>query len=137
MFIDFAKRIRELVLEFFQHQNYPLELVLAEAGSKYPEVSTAFNMLNLNRNEEIPLENQDSLHYDDIQNVKFDLEPYIAEYSNGIEIIVNYQKNLFKPAHIEYMMESFRNVIEFFSRHPLKRSSEYKEAQKKRSFRKR
>jgi len=136
VFIDFTKKVRESVLEFFRHQNYPLELVLDEVGIKYPEVATSFNMLNITNKEAVPLENPDSFHNENIQNVKFDLEPYITEYSNGIEIIVNYDKNLFKPKNIEYMMEKYRELIEFFAMHPDKQIKEYKETKKRRSFKK-
>jgi amino acid adenylation domain-containing protein len=136
VFIDFTKKVRESVLEFFRHQNYPLELVLDEVGIKYPEVATSFNMINISNKEAVPLENPDSLHNENIQNVKFDIEPYICEYSNGIEIIVNYNKDLFKPKTIEYMMEKYRKLIEFFALNPDKQIKEYKETKKRRSFKK-
>jgi fengycin family lipopeptide synthetase D len=136
MFIDFVKDVQETVLEFFRHQNYPLELVLDEVGIKYPEVAASFNMLNIGNNESVPLENPDSFHDDEIQNVKFDLEPYITEYSNGIEITVNYNRNLFKPKNIEYMMEKYRELINFFALNPGKQIKEYKETKKRRSFKK-
>jgi amino acid adenylation domain-containing protein len=135
-FIDFTQKVQESVLEFFRHQNYPLELVLDEVGIKYPEVATSFNMLNITNKEAVPLENPDSFHNENIQNVKFEIEPYISEYSNGIEIIVNYNKDLFKPKTIEYMMEKYRELIEFFAMHPDKQIKEYKETKKRRSFKK-
>jgi amino acid adenylation domain-containing protein len=136
VFIEFVKDIQETVLEFFRHQNYPLELVLDEVGIKYPEVATSFNMLNIGNKEAVPLENPDSLHNENIQNVKFDIEPYVCEYSNGIEIIVNYNKDLFKPKTIEYMMEKYRQLIEFFALNPDKQIKESKETKKRRSFKK-
>jgi len=136
VFIEFVKDIQETVLEFFRHQNYPLELVLDEVGIKYPEVATSFNMLNIGNKEAVPLENPDSLHNENIQNVKFDLEPYVCEYNNGIEVIVNYNKDLFKPKTIEYMMEKYRGLIEFFALNPDKQIKEYKETKKRRSFKK-
>jgi hypothetical protein len=124
------------VLEFFRHQNYPLELVLDEVGIKYPEVAASFNMLNIGNNETVPLENPDTFHSEEIQNVKFEIEPYITEYGNGIEITVNYNKDLFKPKNIEYMMEKYRKLIEFFALNPNKQIKEYKETKKRRSFKK-
>jgi len=136
VFIDFVKEVRETVLEFFRHQNYPLELVLDEVGIKYPEVAASFNMLNIGTNETVPLENPHSFHNENIQNVKFEIEPYITEYNNGIEINVNYNKNRFKPENIEYIMEKYRKLIEFFALHPNKQIGQYKETKKRRSFKK-
>jgi non-ribosomal peptide synthetase component F len=63
IFISFAKKLQECVLEFFKHQNYPLELVLDEVGIKYPEVAASFNMINIYGNRESAfLENPGSFH---------------------------------------------------------------------------
>jgi acyl carrier protein len=137
VFIDFTKKVGESVLEFFRHQNYPLELVLDEVGITYPEVSTCFNMINITRKETVILEESNSFHNVEIQNVKFDLEPYITEYENAIEIIVNYNKNLFKPKTVEYMMEKYRELIVFFALNPGKEIREYKDTRKRRSFKRR
>jgi len=136
VFIELATKTRETVNESFKHQAYPLELVLDEAGRKYPEISTCFNMLNINNTEIIPLQNQETAHQqqDDTQNVKFDLQPFVTPYRDGIEINVLYNKNLFAPGTIEYMMKKYRQLIEFFARSPGKQLKEYKETQKRKSF---
>ncbi|UCH97643.1 MAG: hypothetical protein JSV88_12560, partial [Candidatus Aminicenantes bacterium] len=133
-FIDFAHHVQQSVLEFFTHQNYPLELVLDEVGIAYPEVAVSFNMLNISSKETVPLENTASLHTPETQNVKFQLEPYISEYSNGIEIIVSYNKDRFKPENIEYMMEKYQKLMEFFAIHPHNQIKDFKETSKRRSF---
>jgi iturin family lipopeptide synthetase B len=137
LFIDFARRVGESVLELFRHQDYPLESVLDERGLKYPDVATSFNMLNMGRDAEAPLENLNPVHLDDLQDVKFDLEPYVAEFTNGIEITVNYRKSLFKPEHIELVMKKFLDIVEYFALNPHHPVKAYKETRKKRSFRRR
>jgi acyl carrier protein len=136
IFIDFAGEVQASVLEFFKYQNYPLELVLDEVGSKYPEVAASFNMLNIGNNETVTLENPGPSHELETQNVKFDIEPFVSEYRNGIEINVSYNRNLLKAENIEYMMEKYRKLIEFFALNPLKKLKDYKEEKKRRSFKK-
>ena len=135
-FIRFALDIQQEGLEFFRHQNYPLELVLDEAGKKYPEVTVSFNMVNTrSQTTAIDIENLESVHIPGTQNAKFDLEPYILEYRNGIEITVSYDRNLFKAENIEYMMEQYRKMVEFFAFNPEKKLSEYKNEKKRKLFR--
>ncbi|NIM17931.1 MAG: amino acid adenylation domain-containing protein, partial [Candidatus Aminicenantes bacterium] len=135
IFIDFAKSLQERVLEFFGHQTYPLELVLDEVGIQYPEVASSFNMINIYGNRETAsLENLESFHTPEIQNVKFDIEPYVQEFSNGIEINVSYNRDRFKAENIEYMMAKYRKIIEYFAFNPQKQLKDFKEERKRRSF---
>ncbi|UCH94456.1 MAG: hypothetical protein JSV88_29880, partial [Candidatus Aminicenantes bacterium] len=137
VFIHFAVRVQESVLEFFKHQGYPLELVLDEVGVKYPQVTTSFNMLNIHNTETIPLENRESLHQPNYEmlNVKFDIEPFVTEYQDGIEINVSYNKSIFKAENMEYMMKKYQKLVEFFARNPYKRLKDYKETRKRKTFR--
>jgi amino acid adenylation domain-containing protein len=135
IFINFAKNLQEQVLEFFRHQNYPLELVLDEVGIQYPEIAASFNMINIYGNRETAsLKNLESFHTPEIQNVKFDIEPYVQEFSNGIEIDVSYNRDRFKAENIEYMMTTYRKIIEYFAVGPHKRLKDFKEERKRRSF---
>ncbi|MCP5054073.1 MAG: amino acid adenylation domain-containing protein, partial [bacterium] len=137
VFTVFAANVQQLMLEIFEHQHHPLELVLDEVGIQYPQVNTAFNMLNQTDTGDIEMGNLDSFHIPDYesQNVKFDLEPYISEYKNGIQVNVAYNKNLFKAESIEIMMTKFRKMVEFFAINPHKRLEDYSETRKKKSFR--
>jgi hypothetical protein len=72
-----------------------------------------------------------SYHTGEIQDVKFDIEPYISEYSNGIEISTAYNKNLFAADDVAYMMEKYRNLIEFFAMKPDKKLKDWHEKEKK------
>jgi hypothetical protein len=135
IFIDFVKNLQGRVLEFFRHQNYPLELVLDEVGIQYPEVAASFNMINIyGSRETASLENLESFFTPEIQNVKFDIEPYVQEFSNGIEIDVSYNRDRFKAENIEYMMAKYRKIIEYFAFNPQKKLKDFKEERKRRSF---
>jgi fengycin family lipopeptide synthetase D len=127
VFMDFAVHIQQTLLDFFQHQNYPLELVMDEKGIPYPEISASFNMINMGGSENMSLEDPGSSHHDDLLEVKFDIEPIVTEYRNGIEVNVIYNKNRFKAENIEIMMKKYQKLIEFFSREPHKRLNDYKQ----------
>jgi non-ribosomal peptide synthetase component F len=132
-FIDYAIRTRDRMQEFFRHQYYPLELVLEEVGNRYPEVPVSFNMLNIHNTETIALENRGTPLYE-IPNVKFDLEPFVSEYRDGILIDVLYNRGMFKAENIEYLMKKYGEMVEFFARDPGKRLKDYKESKKRKTF---
>ncbi|MCP5049242.1 MAG: hypothetical protein GY940_18880, partial [bacterium] len=136
VFIKFAAAVQALMLKIFKHQNYPLELVLDEVGIKYPEVSTAFNMLNSHDHEEISLENIESGHLDNypIPNVKFDIQPFVSEYKNAIQVDIAYNRNRFKPQNIEFMMQKYRKLIDFFALNPQSKIEDYRETRKRKFF---
>jgi non-ribosomal peptide synthetase component F len=137
VFIDFARQVQDRALEFFTHQNYPLELVLDEVGQKYPEVPVSFNMFNnYTITRSAPLENPGSFNILEMQNVKFDFELYVMEYRNGIEANAAYNKNLFKADNIRQMMDKYCRSIELIAMDPYKKIRDYKEEKKGRSFKK-
>jgi hypothetical protein len=132
-FNDFLERVNKEILESFQHQEYPLELVFKELNMKYPEVPLSFNMLNMGETGQ--WDNPDP----GIQvpfEAKFDLEPYITGYTNAIEIRWAYKKELFKAATIQYMAAEYVKLLDFFVNDLTKSYNDYidKEHEKKHTF---
>ena len=117
-FEKFLQRVKEGVTETFQHQAYPLELVFGELGMKYPDIPVTFNLLSIGETAAEKLEPFSSHHIGQIQDVKFDLEPYITEYRNGIDMYWAYKKNMFAPAFIETIAENYIKSLAFFTKHP-------------------
>ncbi|UCH92861.1 MAG: amino acid adenylation domain-containing protein [Candidatus Aminicenantes bacterium] len=118
-FEDFLQRVHEEVLEIFQHQTYPLELVCDDLKMQYPDVPVSFNMLNIqDETMNLDMEPFEPIHMADVGDVKFDMESYIMEYKNGIEIYCSYKKNMFTPNTIEFMMKEYMKLLEFFASHP-------------------
>ncbi|MCP5106469.1 MAG: hypothetical protein GY950_24000 [bacterium] len=66
--------------------------------------------------------------------MKFDIEPYAAEYKNGLEIYWSYKKSLFKPLTIQHLVDDYIKMMEFFTLDPGKRCDDFKRKWKKRSF---
>jgi amino acid adenylation domain-containing protein/FkbM family methyltransferase len=120
-FKEFLKHVKRDFKAVFQHQSYPLEQVFKDLKKKYPEIPAAINMfMPMEEDLAIPPElyeaesAQLAAHHD----VKFDLEAYITEYTNGIAVYWAYKKNMFKPATIEYMISEYKKQVEFFGKNP-------------------
>jgi fengycin family lipopeptide synthetase D len=115
-FNDFLQRMSREILEAFKYQSYPLELVFEELKMKYPDISVAFNMLNIqDLTAEEELVNLESYHLESFRDVKFNLEIYAAEYKNGIEVSCFYKKSLFQPSTIEYIMDTYVKLMDNIS----------------------
>ncbi|HLP59831.1 MAG TPA: amino acid adenylation domain-containing protein, partial [Candidatus Deferrimicrobium sp.] len=113
-FTNFVRKIKEDTLELFRHQDYPLELIFEELGTRYPEIPVTFNMLSMLATDELIL--IQNAHTSNPVEVKFDLEPYITEYKNGLQVYWSYKKNLFRPETIAYIADEYIRMIDFFSR---------------------
>ena len=68
------------------------------------------------------------------RDVKFDLEPYVIEYKNGIDTIWAYKKSLFDTLIIESFVQDYVKLLEFFCDQPQKSYADFKAARKKRKF---
>jgi fengycin family lipopeptide synthetase D len=107
-FKDLLTSVNTDVLEAFQHQHYPLELVSQEMEIPYPDVSTAFNLLNMQDiSTAMELDSLEPYHSRGNKEVKFHMVLYLTEYKNGIEINWEYQKSLFKPKTIEEIANKY------------------------------
>ena len=137
-FEAFLQRMNKDILEIFAYQNYPLELVFEELQMKYPDIPVSFNMVNLQdapvTREQPP---QQPAHVEKSQDVKFDLEPYIKEYKNGIYIYWAYKKKLFTPKTIEYMALEYIKLLDYFASHLNSNYKTYRDRGSKPTFKKR
>jgi len=133
-FIEVLKSIDENVLDALEYQDYPLELVIEELNIKYPQISAFFNMLNFNESATDTLANLDFEHLAETQDVKFDLEWYVTEYSNAVQIMCVYHAGLFHPETIEYIMSKYIDYVTKLSENPEKSLKDYFTTEKKRRF---
>jgi iturin family lipopeptide synthetase B len=131
-FDTFIQRMHKDVMESFQYQSYPMERVFEELNIRYPVIPVSFNMLNLqDATRTQQLDSFEPDHIDITQDIKFDLEPYIIEYENGIEMRWVYRKALFEPATIEYIINLYIKLLEFFTRDPEQTLNRYQKEEKK------
>ncbi|MCP4220774.1 MAG: hypothetical protein GY765_39465, partial [bacterium] len=76
-FDAFLERVNKEVMDCFQYQDYPLELVFRALNIRYPEISVSFNMLSIldTAGSALPA-HYETGYMGEVQDVKFDLEPY-------------------------------------------------------------
>lgn len=150
-FDKLLQRVHDDVMECFTHQGYPLEKVFEEKRMRYPDIPVAFNMVNMQaaagtvkraatvEKEEPKTDSKDvesfsPYHRANIQDVKFDLEPYVVESEKGIDTQWAYKKSLFSPSTIEHFVKDYIKLLEFFAAQSNKKYGEFKTAGKKRKF---
>ncbi len=111
-FEDFLAEVNRDVLEALRYGSFPIEQVLEELGVPYPEVSTAFNMLNMQEDTlEIEKGSVGARHVDAAGTVKYDIALFATEYKDGIEIGFDYRKTLFKPSTIQLIADGFQQLL--------------------------
>jgi non-ribosomal peptide synthetase component F len=111
-FDDFLGQVKRSVLEAFQYQNYPLELVLEELKVNYPPISAAFNMFNIQQEtQKSSVSDSEAHHLDAIPNIKFDMVLFVVEYKDGIGVMGSYKKARFKPGTIEYISRGYHKLL--------------------------
>ncbi len=112
-FINIINKVNENIINVLEYQSYPIELLLDELKMSYPKISIFFNMLNIEEYESEIIENLESYHLKQLQEVKYDLVFYVREYANAIEILVNYKSNLFKPYIVENIANQYIQLIQY------------------------
>ncbi len=133
-FEDFLKRTHTGILETFEHQGYAVEQVFEELKIKYPDIPVSFNMLNIpSETAEEGAAPPETGYIGQIQDVKFDIEPYITEYRDALGIYWSYKKNIFKPGTIEYINKEYIEYLDYFSQNPGKSRSAYKHSKGKKN----
>jgi tyrocidine synthetase-3 len=120
-FIDFLGRFQTNTFNVLEYQDYPLEIIFGELKIKYPEISVFFNMLNIGPSAEETIKNFKSYHIEEIQETKFPIHCYLAEYKNGIRMECHYFRELFRPETIEKIMQFYTRILEDISESPLKK----------------
>ncbi len=109
-FNDLLHRVHDDVMESFQYQGYPLELVMDELKMSYPDIAAAFNMLNIPGTSAVE-ENENSQHQEKLQGSKFDLTVFVSEYKDGIGLQWHYKKALFNPGTIESIAQLYLEFL--------------------------
>jgi non-ribosomal peptide synthetase component F/acyl carrier protein len=117
-FEELVGAVHARALEAFKHQDYPLELVLDDLRMEYPEVTAAFNFLNM---QDISIGSRlnelEPYHTENRQDVKFDFTLFLTEYENGIEMNWEYRKSLFTPGTAEDIARNFLALADEITNH--------------------
>lgn len=112
-FHDFLARMDADIMELFQVQGYPLELLLTEMKRLHPNVTVSFNMLNiLDDAAAAEATTIEPTHLQERGDVKFNLALHAVEYKNALEMRWIYKKSLFKPQTIEFIATEYIRLLE-------------------------
>ncbi|PCH93847.1 MAG: hypothetical protein COB85_06335 [Bacteroidetes bacterium] len=122
-FSELLTQLRNNTLEALEHQGYPFEALVDELKvpreiNKFPITSVFFNMLNLEDDNKQVLDDFGSSHYKDNNKVKFDINLYIKEYNNGLELVCDYKNELFNQNTIETFIGRYIQLLVQISGNP-------------------
>jgi len=118
-FVDFLPKVSAELLEAFQYQDYPFELILDEMRMEPPKVTTAFNFLNM---QDISIGQElasvESYHSEKWMDVKFVVTLYLKEFKNGIELGWEYQESLITKDIIEDIARNYIKLMDEITQEP-------------------
>ncbi len=122
-FKDLVKRVREVTLGAYAHQDLPFE-ILVEAIQPQRDLSHTplFQVMFVMQN--MPLEPLElpGLTFEPIQvetrTAKFDLSFIVAEAQDGLHMMVEYNTDLFYPATIQRIMDHFERMVQLAIQNP-------------------
>lgn len=116
-FLNFLEQMKGMLLQVFQHQDYPFEEILHKLDvkrdlSRNPLFDTMFVLQNM-KAEPMQLKNV-HVTQNPIENKvsRFDLSWYVIEKDNGLRIEVEYSTDLFMKSTIERMSHHFVDLLE-------------------------
>jgi amino acid adenylation domain-containing protein len=113
-FSDLLTRVKTDILEVFECQSYPFELVLEDLNMKHPYVPVALNLTNMTDMTDVEIDSSQSQHIDH-GPAYFDIVSYAAECKNGISISVSYNKKLFKASTIQSIANSYQQLLAYIA----------------------
>jgi amino acid adenylation domain-containing protein len=128
-FAELLKRVREVALEAYAHQDLPFERLVEELQ---PERDMGSNplfqvMLVLQKAAaELPTFPDLTLDFlpPRIVTAKFDLTLFLNENSEGLDVLLEYSTDLFEAKTIKRMLHHYQQLLECVANDPQRRVSE-------------
>jgi amino acid adenylation domain-containing protein/FkbH-like protein len=123
-FVELLRRVREVTLGAYAHQDVPFELLVEalapERDARYtPLFQVMLVLQNARVGEEAKLEGlQVSRVGGESGTAKFDLTLFVEERGAELGMVLEYNTDLFAELTIEQMLGSFRRLVEGIVAHP-------------------
>ena len=129
VFRELLRRVRDLTLEAYAHQDLPFERVVEELQpardlSRNPIFQVTFALQNAPM-QELVLPGL-ALRTQEFESLttRFDLECHVWDEAGGLQGFIFYSTDLFEEATIERLIEHYRNFLEEVVANPDQRVSE-------------
>ncbi len=129
-FREFLRRVREVCLDAYQHQDYPFEKLVqqlrpARDASQNPFFQVLFNVVNLPSlaNQVNGLTIEPMARAED--TARFDLTLFAPETREEIQIIASYNHDLFSSGRITAMLEQAKHLLEQAVENPDRQIDDY------------
>lgn len=134
-FFSFLNQVKQVVIDGFEHQNFPLPLVierlqLQQDASYAPLVQTIFVLQNhidlamedtsSNKSDELTLEEYSS----NIESMKYDLILTLKEVDGQLCASLEYRTDLFQEPTVIQMLKHFQTLLECIVANPRRKLSE-------------
>ena len=122
-FRELLKRVREVCLEAYAHQDVPFEKLVEELKPErslthQPFFQVVFQLLNTPVNQ-LPLAGLEQNPFPvPGEKVKFDLELHLREKHEAITGLMVYRADLFEPDTIQRLLASYQTLLEDIVTHP-------------------
>jgi fengycin family lipopeptide synthetase D len=116
-FDEFVQSTKQMVLESFEHQEYPFESLVSKLGlsgnaSKIPLIDTLFVVQNINFFNDNPIEGLQMKYENATATSKFDFSFFIVERKETFLIEVEYNTHLYKHETISKLTQSYIQILE-------------------------
>ena len=116
-FRELLGRVREVTLGAYEHQEMPFEKLVEElqperSGSYNPIFQVWFNLVNLEKAElELSGLNIEQISGEDAP-AKFDLNLYVQETQQGIQLDLIYNADLFDAGRMECLLHQYQYILD-------------------------
>src|SRR5207253_2233405 len=116
-FRQLVRRVREVTLGAFAHQDLPFERLVEELGierslSHTPLFQVLFNLLTAETGAGATMPEGETEWENEADTAKYDLSLAAQETPQGITVALNYNLDLFDGATIRRMLGHFRALLE-------------------------
>src|SRR5439155_14437174 len=129
-FLDLLKRVREVCLDAYTHQDLPFDKVVEEINpqrdlSRNPLFQVMFNMADTSeRVLKLPGCETTKLSYS-APGAKFDITLHAPEINGRIELVIVYNADLFSESRIAVLLEQFIYLLSQVAENPQGRLDQY------------
>ena len=128
-FAEFLKRVREVALEAYAHQDLPFERLVEELQPERDMGSNPlFQVMLVLQKAAAELPTFPDLTPEFLPNrivtAKFDLTLFLNENSEGLDVLLEYSTDLFEAKTIKRMLHHYQQLLECVANDPQRRVSE-------------